>query len=274
MAIIQESVDQSCSPIYTKSTLRKNLQRLFGIVDNTCIITSFKPNLIGEYFVLRTFNNKPQLLKPIIQAAWKLSPRFTTIFLERIIVDFYEFSGNCTYYGIADMDDGIFQKPQMDDIVTETYYANLLVDLSATTVDAKNALSAAAYLQRLLDVIVSVLKKRKEEIYSEIKPFNARNKSSLRIIYQQNKEVDEPPLEKWLFGHNYNENAWYNDFNIKHQDIAGFFYRKLKAHGIFEFLRKTLHDEFLTKKDAEELFSLATQIDQNMVDSGITAITL
>lgn len=147
--VIRAIIERSSSLAYSNSRLRSDLQRLFEIVDNTCVITPIQPSLIGEYFVMRTFQDKPQVLTPIIQAAWQYSPRATTVFLERIIVDFYEFSGHCQYYGIADLTNGIFQKPQIDDEETETYYADLLVDLSATTVDAENAIAAATFLQGL-----------------------------------------------------------------------------------------------------------------------------
>lgn len=129
-------------------------------------------------------------------------------------------------------------------------------------------------LSKLLDDVANVRDKRNEEVYSEIKPFNAQHKSSLRIVYRQNKKVNEPPLEEWLFGNRYDENAWYNGFNIKQQDIAGFFYYRLSAHGLFGFLRKILHNEFLTEKDEKELLSLASQMDQKMIDLGISAMKL
>lgn len=146
--------------------------------------------------------------------------------------------------------------------------------VSGSVNDANNITLKVVDVSKLLDDVANVQDKRNEEVYSEIKPFNAQHKSSLRIVYRQNKKVNEPPLEEWLFGNRYDENAWYNGFNIKQQDIAGFFYYSLNEHGFFGFLKKVLHNEFLTEKDVEEFLSLATKMDQKMVDREITAMKL
>lgn len=129
---------------YASIRFRSKLRRLFGTDDSIVPLT---PSLIGESFVLLTLKKYPWLTNSLIQSAWQCNARGTAIFLERVVTDFYEPRKECTFDGVADLDNGIFQKPLADDELTATFYANLLLDLSAVTVSEKDALVAACRLK-------------------------------------------------------------------------------------------------------------------------------
>lgn len=145
--LIEQSIN-NIAQSYSSSIFRSSLQRLFGENDSSCTVIPFSPSLIGEYFVLRTFLYKRHLIAPILQSAWKYDPYSVTIFLERVIVDFIDFPDNRTFYELFRLDTGIFQEPQIDNEVVATFYADLLVDLSAATKEPQLAIASAEMIQK------------------------------------------------------------------------------------------------------------------------------
>lgn len=125
-------------------------------------------------------------------------------------------------------------------------------------------------LIKALDNVQSILQKRKEEVYSVIKPFNDSQTNILRIIYAQDSIYKEPDIATWLFGVKYKGNAWYMRYNITNENIVDYLLMLYGDLGIFEFLKLVANEDVDKAFSIQNILEFCTELNQDMVEKGIS----
>lgn len=129
-------------------------------------------------------------------------------------------------------------------------------------------------LIKTLEDVQSVMKKRKEEVDSVIKPFNKCQTNILRIIYSQDGIYSEPDFAVWLFGENYHENKWYERQNITEGNIIEYLLKLYSELGIFEFLKLVVSKDITKASSIAKLIEFCTEMNQSMVEQGINSLNV
>lgn len=128
-------------------------------------------------------------------------------------------------------------------------------------------------LQKALNDVQQILDKRMQEVQSVIEPFNESQRNKLRIVYSQNGQTIEPPLENWIFERKYSKNGWYNKYNITNQNIIEYLLALYQKLGFFDFLITVISADTKRARKAVDLLSFCETLSQNMIDDEIREIT-
>ena len=141
----------------------------------------------------------------------------------------------------------------------------------ASPADVIRVRSKSGLRKMLLDV-KSALQQRKEAVNNIIDPFNADQQGILRIVYSQQKILDEPKLGLWIFGANYNGESFFHDYSITQESVIGYLLALYDKIGIFDFLNIVAYEKIEEAKRLINLLDFRTEMNQNMIDKGINEL--
>lgn len=104
------------------------------------------------------------------------------------------------------------------------------------------------------------LKDRKNEVHSVIINFNESQKKILELRYNQDLMNYRPNLYQWIFNTNFQDNGYYQDYNIKKQSIADLFQGLYHELGPIDFMLKIIDNE-INERDIQGFLRLTEKLD-------------
>lgn len=158
---------------------------------------------------------------------------------------------------------------KINNFIFKTMFENRVLSEPQKTIKCRKK----SGLQKALNDVQQILDKRMQEVQSVIEPFNESQRNKLRIVYSQNGQTIEPPLENWIFERKHLKNGWYNKYNITNQNIIEYLLALYQKLGFFDFLITVISADTKRARKAVDLLSFCETLSQNMIDDEIREIT-
>lgn len=96
-------------------------------------------------------------------------------------------------------------------------------------------------LSKAIDEMKKLMEKRKSEVEEVIVPFNKKMSQTLRIVYKQNKPIEEPDFEEWIFmGKKPNQKRQFEECDISESNVIEYLYNVNMRLGTITLLRMAL----------------------------------
>lgn len=149
---------------------------------------------------------------------------------------------------------------QIDEFIRQLMFQNKTLSSPEKTINCRSKNGLTKAIKDMQDL----LKKRKNEVDEIIDPFNKKMDKTLRILYRQDKPVDAPDFENWLFnGRRASRKDGFQNTDITEENAVDYLYYVYRNVGIVSLLKMALKEEDRYQFDIADFFN-GTRPDPSM----------